>query len=240
MHTAKSPGIYTALQYGAKAQYATIDDIEPLSKTDTKTLQEIVGSMLYYARAVDPTMLTTTSTIFSQQAVPTQVVRAQAVQLLQYAAAYSINVIVYKKSKMHVILQVDASYLSRSKKVVQLQADRVAYFGDADNPTAENSMIHAISSIIDVVVSSAEEAKYGAAFVFAQQGVWLRKHYCCLGTPTTTNTNIVRQLICHRSCHRYHQAENVQVHRHALPLAPRQNPAKSIYYNTPHRQAEPR
>jgi hypothetical protein len=35
-------------------------------------------------------------------------------------------------------------------------------------------MIHAISSIIDVVVSSAGEAKYGAAYIFAQHGVWLR------------------------------------------------------------------
>jgi hypothetical protein len=42
-----------APQYGAKVQYAAEDDTEPLSKTDIKTLQEIVGSMLYYARAVD-------------------------------------------------------------------------------------------------------------------------------------------------------------------------------------------
>jgi hypothetical protein len=48
--TAKSPGIYTPLQYGAKVQYAHTDDTDPLSPTDIKTLQEIVGSMLYYAR----------------------------------------------------------------------------------------------------------------------------------------------------------------------------------------------
>jgi hypothetical protein len=121
---------------------------------------------------MNPTMLTTTSTINSEQAAPTQAVRAQAVRLLQYAAAYPNNAIVYKKSKMHVILQVDMSYLSRSKG--RSLAGGVVYFGDADNPTAENGMIHAISSIINVAVSYAGEAEYGAAFFYAQQDVWLR------------------------------------------------------------------
>jgi hypothetical protein len=164
--------VYAAPQYGAKVQYAVEDTSEPLSPADVTTLQEIVGSMLYYARAVDPTMLTITNTIASQMAVPTQAVKAQAVRLLQYAAAYPNNAIVYKKSKMHVILQVDASYLSRSH--ARSVAGGVAYYGDAANPTIENGMIHAISSIIDVVVSSAGEAEYGAAFIFAQHGVWLR------------------------------------------------------------------
>jgi hypothetical protein len=85
-------------------RYALTDDIERLGKSDIKTLQEIVGSMPYYPRAVDPTMLTNTNTIASQQALPTQAVRAQAVQLLHYAAAYHNNAIAYKKFKMHVIL----------------------------------------------------------------------------------------------------------------------------------------
>jgi hypothetical protein len=166
-------------QYGAKVQYALTDDTEPLSAADAKTLQGIVGCIAYYARAVDPTMLTTTNTIASLQAEPTQAVKAQAVRLLQYAAAYPNNAIVYTKSKMHVILQVDASYLSRSK--ARSVAGGVAYFGDADNPTKENGMVHAISCIIDVVVASAGEAEYGAAFLFAQQGVWLRNIAVALG-----------------------------------------------------------
>jgi hypothetical protein len=135
--------------------------------------------MLYYARAVDPTMLPTTNHIASQQAQPTLAVKEQAVRLLQYAAAYPNNAIVFKKSKMHVILQVDASYLSRSK--ARSVAGGIAYFGDAANPTIENGMIHAISSIIDVVVASAGEAEYGSAFIFAQRGVWLRTIAIALG-----------------------------------------------------------
>jgi hypothetical protein len=104
----------------------------------------------------------------------------------------------YKKSKMHVILQVDASYLSRFK--ARSVAGGVAYFGDTDNHTAENGMIHAISSIIDIVASLAGEAEYGAAFVFAQHGVWLRNIAVALQPPMCDNefaiglaTDIIKQ-----------------------------------------------
>jgi hypothetical protein len=95
--------------------------------------------------------------------------------------AYPKNAIVYKKSKMYVILQVDASYLTRSH--ARSVAGGVAYLGDTDNPTKENGMIFAISSIIDVVVSSAGKAEYGAAFIFAQHGVGLRNTAIALGHP---------------------------------------------------------
>ena len=54
---ANTPGVYNKPAYGAKEQHAVIDDTEPLSAKDTTTLQAITGSLAYYARAVDPTML---------------------------------------------------------------------------------------------------------------------------------------------------------------------------------------
>lgn len=176
---AYSPGIYKTPEYGQRVQYATEDTSPPLSKAEAKTLQEVVGSLLYYARAVDPTMLTATTTIASEQSKPTEAVKAQAVRLLQYAAAHRNHVITFKKSKMHVIIQTDASYLSRSK--ARSVAGVIIYFGDAANPTVENGMVHAMSSIIDVVVASAGEAEYGAAFIAAQQGVWIRNIAVAMG-----------------------------------------------------------
>jgi hypothetical protein len=178
---AKSPGVYQEPHYGAKVQYATWDDTDALTKAEAKTLQEIVGSILYYARAVDPTMLPTTNHIASEQSTPTAAVKARAVQLLQYAAAYPDNAIVFKKSKMHLIIQADASYLSRSK--ARSVAGGVFYFGDASKPEVENGMVHAVSSIIDVVVASAGESEYGAGFIMAQHGVWLRNIAIALGHP---------------------------------------------------------
>ena len=44
--------------YGAKAQYSSEDDTStPLSKDEKRFVQEVVGTFLYYARAVDATML---------------------------------------------------------------------------------------------------------------------------------------------------------------------------------------
>jgi hypothetical protein len=50
----------------------------------------------------------------------------------------------------------------------------ISYFGDVSDPTKENEMVHALSTIIDVIVASAGEAEYGTAFLNAQHGVWLR------------------------------------------------------------------
>jgi hypothetical protein len=44
--------------YGAATQYAPDPDTSPaLDATDTKHLQEVLGTLLFYARAVDSTML---------------------------------------------------------------------------------------------------------------------------------------------------------------------------------------
>jgi hypothetical protein len=184
--------VYHEPQYGAKVQYATWDDTDALTKAKAKTLQEIVGTILYYARAVDPTMLPTTNHIASEQATPTAGVKARAIQLLRYAAAYPDNAIVFRKSKMQLIIQADASYLSRSK--ARSVAGGIFYFGDATKPEVENGMIHAVSSIIDVVVASAGEAEYGSAFIMAQQGVWIRTIAIVLGhqqpaTPVLSDNN---------------------------------------------------
>jgi hypothetical protein len=176
---ASTPGIYRAPVYGSKVQLATVDDSPPLSASDTKTLQEIVGGFLYYARAVDPVLLTAVCDVSSSQANPTERVKEMAVRLLQHARAFPNNEVVYRKSKMHFILQVDASYLSRSKS--RSVAGGIGYFGDADDPTKENGMVYAMSSIIDVVVASAGEAEYGSAFKNAQQSVSMRHIAIAMG-----------------------------------------------------------
>ena len=58
--------------YCAKVQYAeTTDVFPPLSKEDMFFAQEITGTFLYYARAVDPTMLTALGSIAAQRSNPT-------------------------------------------------------------------------------------------------------------------------------------------------------------------------
>ena len=59
--------------YGAKQQFATAEDNSPaLSPEDKTYIQEVVGTFLYYARAVDCTMLAALGSIAAQQATPTE------------------------------------------------------------------------------------------------------------------------------------------------------------------------
>ena len=87
----------------------------------------------------------------------------------------------FHKFKMDLILQTNASYLSRSNS--RSVAGGIGCFGDASNPTKENGMVYAMSSIIDVIVASAGEAEYGTTFLNAQQGVHLRNIAIAMGHP---------------------------------------------------------
>jgi hypothetical protein len=57
------------IQYGQDNQATDPIDISPkLNKANKKCIQQIIGSFLYYARAVNPTILMALSAIASQQA----------------------------------------------------------------------------------------------------------------------------------------------------------------------------
>ena len=69
----RSPHPHVITNYGAKTQYAKEDDVSPpLSADETKFIQAVAGMLLYYARAVDATILTALSSIATEQAKPTQ------------------------------------------------------------------------------------------------------------------------------------------------------------------------
>ena len=56
---------------------------------DTKYVQTVVGTFLYYARAIDNTMIIGLNYIGTQQAQPTTNVMNKVQQLLDYAHTYS-------------------------------------------------------------------------------------------------------------------------------------------------------
>ena len=61
------------IKYGKDNQAPSpLDDSPLLDATGKKRVQQIVGSFLYYARAVDPTILMALSEISSQQSAPTE------------------------------------------------------------------------------------------------------------------------------------------------------------------------
>ena len=64
------------------------DTSPKLDEKGKKRIQQIVGSFLYYARAVDPTILMALSAIASQQSAPTEQTRDRVHQFLDYMATH--------------------------------------------------------------------------------------------------------------------------------------------------------
>jgi hypothetical protein len=56
-HPQHTPSKYVTPIYGAKTQYATRDETPLLSDKQCTNIQNITGSVLYYARAVYPTVI---------------------------------------------------------------------------------------------------------------------------------------------------------------------------------------
>ncbi len=66
------PHPHTERIYGTTIQYAKKADDSPLLPTKDKTnIQQVLGVLLYYGRAVDATILVALSSIASMQAAPT-------------------------------------------------------------------------------------------------------------------------------------------------------------------------
>ena len=66
-----SPHKHNPIQYGNKHQTVHYDTSIILDKADTKRIQSIVGSFLYYARALDYTLLPAVNEVSTSQAKPT-------------------------------------------------------------------------------------------------------------------------------------------------------------------------
>ena len=89
-----------------------VDDGAKLSPHAIKQLQQIVGTFLFYSRAVDPTMLTALSIIATEQTQGTKTTKDKAKHFLTYAAMHPNATLKYYKSDMILKIHSDASYLS--------------------------------------------------------------------------------------------------------------------------------
>lgn len=191
---AQSPAIYTPPSYGSRLpQTISVDNSPPLDAAAILELQQITGCMLYYARAVDYTMLPAVTAISSDQAHATAATLEDVDRLLAYAVSYPDNQLVLTACDMVLHMQSDGSHLSRSRS--RGVAGGIAYFGNAGEPTHINGAIHVHSCILDVVVASVAECEYASLYMLARIGVWLRTIACALGYPQPPTT-----IFCDNAC----------------------------------------
>ena len=102
--------------YGAKIQYARpADNSEPATKDEEKFIRQVIGTLLYYTRAVDSTLLVALSALASAQSRPTKHMVELVAWLLDYLASNPNAILLYKKSDMILAVHSNASYLSKSE-----------------------------------------------------------------------------------------------------------------------------
>jgi hypothetical protein len=101
------------ISYGKDKQAPTPTDGSPLLDADGKKhIQQIVGSFLYYAHAVDPTILMALSDIATQQLAPTVNTKKRVDQFLDYMWSHPDAKIRYRASDMILNVHSNASYQS--------------------------------------------------------------------------------------------------------------------------------
>ncbi len=177
-----SPHKHVAPIYGTWAQYVEPENPSPLlSKVEKTYIQAVTGTLLYYARAVDSTILTTLNAIAMQQAAPTQDTLEEIQQVLDYCASQEEAILTYNKSSMILVVHSDASYLNERKS--QSRAGGHFYLSNDVPYPPNNDAILNIAKVIDVVVSSAAEAELGALFMNAKEAVYLQRILAKMGHP---------------------------------------------------------
>jgi hypothetical protein len=190
-HPQHTPSRYVTPIYSAKTQYATADEAPPLSAQQCLTIQKVTVSVLYYARAVDLTVLMPLNNIATEQTKATEKMQAATNQLLDYLATHSDATIKYHASDMILHIHSDASYLSVSNARSRLGG---LFFLGNKSPEQDtlNGSILDIASVIKNVVASAAESEVGACFHNAQSGAPLRVTLTELGhtqPPTPLRTD---------------------------------------------------
>jgi hypothetical protein len=143
----------------------------PLNKKETKYVQAVAGMLLYYARAVDSTILPALSSLATKQAKPTQKTMEKVNQLLDYCATQEDAIITYLASKMILCIHSDAGCCN--EKNAQRQADGHFFLLNNNQFPHNNGAILTNVTIIKVVMSSVAGAELGVLFLNAKEAVHL-------------------------------------------------------------------
>ena len=106
-----SPHPWIIKTYGKKSHLTAPDTSAYLHPKHTQHIQRIVGTFLYYARAVDPTIHPALNELAITQAKPTQRTQSSANMLMDYLATHPSARLRYRASDMQLHIDTDAAYL---------------------------------------------------------------------------------------------------------------------------------
>ena len=179
LHAWSQPVFGRHIQHGKPS-----DSSSHLPAKDMKTIQSIVGALLYYTRAVDPSMYPALNEISTTQAHPTENTLQKCNHLLDYVSTHPNATIRYHASDMVLNVDSDAAYL-----VLPRARSRLAghFFlsspGSLSRIAFPNGPVLTECKTIWHVVSSAAEAETAALFHNAQTARPIRHVLISLGHP---------------------------------------------------------
>jgi hypothetical protein len=179
-----SPHKHNAIKYGVRQQLPTPEDrTDPASEPQKKRIQQITGTLLFYARAVDPTLLMPSSIIATATTIATQHTIHATNQILDYCATHPDAAITYRASDMILKIHSDASYLAEPK--ASSRGGGHYYLGNkpSSTPEPEQGPLLNRSNVIHNVMGSAAEAEVGALYDNLREAVPLRNTLQEMGHP---------------------------------------------------------
>ncbi|KAI2502114.1 Reverse transcriptase (RNA-dependent DNA polymerase) [Fragilaria crotonensis] len=176
-----SPHPWQRPTYGAKTQFAPMPDANApaLNAADKIRILEVLGTLLFYARAIDSTLLTAIGELATEQLGGTASTMDKLAQLLNYCATHRDATVRFHASDILL------AYLS----VIKARSRAAGYFylthkttkpTDAYKP---NGAVHVLCHIMREVLSSAAEAELGALFHNGKEVCPLRIALTEMGHP---------------------------------------------------------
>ncbi len=159
-----SPYKCAPIAYGVKTQFTLETDTSKLLDDNRKQrIQEIIGSLLYYAHAVDNKLLVVLSAIAARQSKATVATKITVGLLLDYVATYPNKGIVYQAKNMILCAHADAGFLNKTNSHSWARAH--IYLSEDDPFPCFNGDVLFIAQIIKFVMASAAESELAALFV---------------------------------------------------------------------------
>jgi hypothetical protein len=160
-------------KFSTEAQAPLPHDSTPkLDTNGIKCVQKIVGSILYYARAVDMMVLIALSTIAVKQTKATEKTMAQCTQLLDYLSGHADAKVRFHASDMILNIHSDASYLLETNaRSCACGHFFMGWMPQDGKSICLNGAFHVSMTILHFVVTSTAKAELGALYHNYQTGI---------------------------------------------------------------------
>ena len=193
-----APSIYHPPKYGQKQQLVQLREFT-LTPEQQKKLEQVCGMFLYYARAVDPTMMHALNDLATEiTRGDNETVKAMK-HFLDYCHTHSNAMIKYypnPASDMILWIHSDAGYNNTSN--ARSRAGGHFYLAhNADKPHKLNGAILSIAKVIKNVMASATEAELGAMYINAKEAVAIKNTLTELGHEQPPTTIITDNEVAH-------------------------------------------